>query len=1134
MSMLFNDENSGYRLDQFEFYNWGSFDNKIWKITPKGKSSLLTGANGSGKTTVVDALVTLLVPPFKRHYNQSSGADKKRERTEASYVLGAIGSRRNEDMTSAVAEFLREKTVSSVLLGKFVNENLHQVLTLGQVRWFSSTGLNRLYFSTPQLLSLQDDLLPIDFSANFRKYWKERFNITFYESFSLYSRYFIPILGLKSEKGLNLFSHIVGVKVLGNLNEFIRNNMLDSPDMEDAFKKLFTNYQQLFDAHQKIALAEKQLELLEPVIKSIVKFESAEQKSADLRELKRLLPGYFASVIHTSLKQEIARKEDELSMGNEKKEDLEKEREAGERERRSLQAAIDRNDTARRIKDIEDQLSRLEENKNRKHQSYTRYAGLCESLGLHKLTKEEDFLWNREKGKEREGRVIEKQGVLDNRIFKVRNEIQTLNQEKESLERDIESLLHRKNNIPRINIEIRERIAHALELNVEDLPFAGELVRVKETELHWELAAERLLHNFALCVLVGEEHYGKVNRFVNKNNLKGRLVYFKVAREIDWSHEQELAAGSLIYKLEIKKDSYFFGWIENYLHNHFDYICVDKVNDLVHYKQAVTCEGLIKSRDRHEKDDRRVDTGRKYYVLGWDNREKIAFLTKKVRELKNEIDEKSDIYSKFEVQRTLLEKEKADITRFMDFQFFHELNWWDEEAKIKELGEQRKKLLSESKELKELQQHLDIIEEKIKKLSEEISSVDRYIGKLVTLIDVLQNDSADYALVLESFEGVEFDKKTFVPVLGTIMDKVESLSLDELKNAHKQGLQKAETALKNAEELVHEYEKRMIRHMDRFKSPGGDILKKYPGWESITINLHPDRDSREDFHRVHTVIKKDDLPKYKRNFKEFLNEKMIEDLVDFKQSLENGERDILNSIEELNSALKDIQYNKSPPTYIILHNEPTRDKMIIQFRAHLKNILGDARPMANRDEAALENLFLRMQKFILEIREDSVVRKKVLDVRNWQRFSVIEKFSEDHTEKQYYEDSQSLSGGEKAKLAYTILASAIAYQFNISGTGDTDRSFRFAIVDEAFSKVDPDNSIYAMDLFKKLKLQLMVVTPDDKINIVENYIHSVHFVSNNGRTSSLYNLTIEEYEEKKKEFPQGNKVTIEQGHYQPL
>ena len=58
----------GYRLQYVEIYNWGTFDQKIWKLTPNCKNSLLTGSNGSGKTTLVDAIITLLVPPGKRHY----------------------------------------------------------------------------------------------------------------------------------------------------------------------------------------------------------------------------------------------------------------------------------------------------------------------------------------------------------------------------------------------------------------------------------------------------------------------------------------------------------------------------------------------------------------------------------------------------------------------------------------------------------------------------------------------------------------------------------------------------------------------------------------------------------------------------------------------------------------------------------------------------------------------------------------------------------------------------------------------------------------------------------------------------------------------------------------------------------
>ena len=90
MSTLFsnNQSDNGYRLRYLEVFNWGTFNGKVYKLQPDGRTSLLTGANGSGKTTLIDALLTLLVPTHKRFYNQSSGAESKKERDENSYFWG--------------------------------------------------------------------------------------------------------------------------------------------------------------------------------------------------------------------------------------------------------------------------------------------------------------------------------------------------------------------------------------------------------------------------------------------------------------------------------------------------------------------------------------------------------------------------------------------------------------------------------------------------------------------------------------------------------------------------------------------------------------------------------------------------------------------------------------------------------------------------------------------------------------------------------------------------------------------------------------------------------------------------------------------------------------------------------------
>ena len=65
-----------------------------------GRNALLTGDIGSGKSTLVDAITTLLVPANRVAYNKAAGADSK-ERTLRSYVLGYYKRERSENPGSA-------------------------------------------------------------------------------------------------------------------------------------------------------------------------------------------------------------------------------------------------------------------------------------------------------------------------------------------------------------------------------------------------------------------------------------------------------------------------------------------------------------------------------------------------------------------------------------------------------------------------------------------------------------------------------------------------------------------------------------------------------------------------------------------------------------------------------------------------------------------------------------------------------------------------------------------------------------------------------------------------------------------------------------------------------------------------
>jgi uncharacterized protein YPO0396 len=134
-------------------------------------------------------------------------------------------------------------------------------------------------------------------------------------------------------------------------------------------------------------------------------------------------------------------------------------------------------------------------------------------------------------------------------------------------------------------------------------------------------------------------------------------------------------------------------------------------------------------------------------------------------------------------------------------------------------------------------------------------------------------------------------------------------------------------------------------------------------------------------------------------------------------------------------------------------------------------------------------------------------------VRNWADFFVVELNRESGAQKNIYSDSAGLSGGQKAKLAFTILGSALAYQYGLNSAKSAEKSFRFVVIDEAFSKSDDKNSQYALELFKQLGLQLMVVTPSDKIHVIEPYVRDIFVTQINSEQtdSAVYPLRITDF-----------------------
>jgi uncharacterized protein YPO0396 len=264
------------------------------------------------------------------------------------------------------------------------------------------------------------------------------------------------------------------------------------------------------------------------------------------------------------------------------------------------------------------------------------------------------------------------------------------------------------------------------------------------------------------------------------------------------------------------------------------------------------------------------------------------------------------------------------------------------------------------------------------------------------------------------------------------------------------------------------------------------------------------------------ALKNDDLPRFEARFKALLNENTIREVANFQAQLNRERQTIRERIETINRSLQDIDYN--PGRYITLLAESAIDTDIRDFQQDLRACTEGALT-GSEDEQYSESKFVQVKHIIERFRGreglsdlDRRWTRKVTDVRNWFSFSVSERWREDGSEYEHYSDSGGKSGGQKEKLAYTVLAASLAYQFGLEWGEVRSRSFRFVVIDEAFGRGSDESARYGLELFKRLNLQLLIVTPLQKIHIIEPYVASVGFVHNEaGAHSLLRNLSIEEY-----------------------
>lgn len=1104
----------GFRLGKLEIYNWGTFDGSVHSVLPQGQTTLLVGENGSGKSTLVDALLTLLVRPQTRNYNVAAGASKN-ERDERTYIRGAHDRTIGEGGRPQIQYLRSGHGHYTVLLACFSNQATGKAFTVAQVLYLSSdNSVERVYAFCEQERGIVEGLGNLQASVGVAKQLRERgFQTT--ASYRQYSGWIQRKTGFRP-KAMDVFNQTVAVKDVQRLDLFIRQHMLEAKPWKDRVDGLLNHFAELTEAHRMLVKVREQAQLLQPVVDAGERFELRRVEVEQARARLDACDYYFAdrSVALLEPMCEKWRTQLDYLAGEIKRLETLQDKHLRVIAQLSLDIEQAGGERLRQLPELirqADQMAEVKRDARRRFESQLRSAGI-ETL----ITSPDQFHKTREHLLQRRSQLIDQRSAERAREQTLQFEVGSLSRQVSEDRAELEALTKRRNNLPETLMTVRERMCQDLRLAPSDIPYVAELMSVDPDERSWEASIEQVLFGFARSLLVPDDLYARVSGYMERSRLQDRhghgqrLVYLRVGRsqrdknyaDRDSAKQSSSKSDYLSNKLLYRDDHPLTPWVRTEVVTRFDYEACETIEQF----QQATGPAMTRNRHlksggiKHSKDDRGAPDDRRNFVLGWDNRAKRESLAEAIRQSEESIAQLSVRVARCSEAIDRATAAIAALDQAQSVSDFATIDYEKHEFEASQLRLQKQQLEQADDTIQQLVENRRMLEAEVAGyrqdrdafISErtirksELSDGERLLENARRVIDRIHANGTQEAMQAQ-FAPIEAELKV-------------TLTLENLGEFPQEASRRLRRAFDELQDRLHPLQRELTSAMTRF-------LKKFPDEQT---DLDADVSALSSFQSLYQRIMADDLPKHETRFKQRLNEKVLLEIGLLHGQLEDDRQEIRDKIEQLNSALRLLEWKAG--TYMKLESSDVVDREIQDFRRELAGCLsGSLDGTADANEAT----FVRIEKLVAKLRDDGNDRwrQKVIDVRNWFNFAAREFVVASGESRSYYDGGTGQSGGEKGKLAFLVLVAAIAYQYDLDPEADNSDRFHFVMVDEMFSRSDDQHAEYALKLFEKFGLQLLIVAPlDAKARVTEPYVGMYMHVIKDKEThrSQLLSITAEE------------------------
>ena len=1096
------------KLKKILLINWLYFSKELIEVDD---INFLTGKNGAGKSTVIDALqIVLLGETNSRNFNQA--ANEKSQRTLEGYL------RANMDENNPNSR--RGKDFSSFIACEFWDDVESKPFVSGVMFDCRSDGGSREHFflydgPLPEdCFVRQGEAIDLPNLRSFLKTYGVRGKL--YDTQKQYRADLLAKWNVHNEQVMRMMKKAVSFRPIVDIQKFITENICDIPEKPD----IEAMQQTIRDYKRDEQLAQRQEEKLE-ALHNIRRHYQNWQQAIERWRIQSFLSRWAEKEVQQAAieRAEQAKRVCEAALGEAEKqiEALAAEIEKKENRRLELNLAVAQSN-------VYQEEEKLQQQKRLLDAEQEKLVSRCQNLA-QEIRRETDRIhllcdkiadWNEEKvlepvqqaaesakkaytpfktvGPELFAKPIalferaqlavsELSGEIRNTAHKVEDQVDAYKIEADQKKAALANLRKNVKDYPRGLIELQKRLSTELEQQIGhpvEVYILADVLEIREEA--WRGAVEGYLNTQKFYLLVEPVYYQSALKLydqIKRDFMQNTFGIVDVGK-LREREKIEPKENSLAQKVETKNDlarsyiDYLLGRV----------ICCTRVEELRDYKTAITAEGMLyqgyvaRPLRRAWMEDAFI--GRRAVELRIRRLEvelaqvegAIRYWNPILQVLKNQ-DE--PLFTQFFVQNTVQEKLDG-YTRSLEIKKeIVEIENQLSQLNLFWLDEQRRTIEGLGKEIETLRGKQSSTEERQGQLKEQIHQLE-----YVTLPEQCQKLTELEDRISEEFTA-EYQEQVGLP-------------------RYKQELAR----LKRPEAVQKNFSEQLIRSRNEQQTTWSELLGARNNYADRfkPCSFRVDALDNDEYEMERQALEESELPKYREKIKAARESALEQFQNDFLSKLKSSIDQVREQVKNLNKALKEAKFGTDQYLFRVDRNPDYADYYDMIMAPELMEGEGGlfALPFQQKYGKLIESLFNQIatsDDTQINARKQSELQQNIerfTDFRTYLKFDL--ETTDQNGSKQLLSQTLNIkSGGETQTPFYIAVLASFAQLYQVNNPSVlASNTVRLVVFDEAFNKMDSDRIVESVRLLRKMGLQAIICTPPDKLPDIMPLADRTHLV----------------------------------------